>query len=193
MKELIAIQTKLKVAKTRKNDFANFTYRSLEDITEALKPYLDEQQCYLTFNDSLIQMGNRFYIQSTVTLFNKEGQSISATALAREPDEPKKKMDESQTTGSTSSYARKYAANGLFCLDDDNTDPDSQINKEKPIEEQLSDMRIELFNLLNSTNKWKVQILERYGLITIDQMTESQVIEAYRGFEAKGYFKKQQL
>lgn len=190
MKELIAIQTEIKVAKTRKNKFADFMYRSLEDITEALKPYLAKYECYLFFTDEIKQVGDRFYVEATVTLTNKEGVSVSAKASAREPDKPKAKMDESQTTGSTSSYARKYAANGLFCLDDDTIDPDSNENKkEKPFLEQLSDMRIELENLVNKNSTWKMQLLERYSINNLSEMSESQVIEAHGGFKAKGYIK----
>jgi len=190
MKELIAIQTEIKVSKTRVNKFADFKYRSLEDITEALKPYLAKHECFLLFSDEVKQIGDRFYVEATVTLTNKEGVSVSAKASAREPEKPKAKMDESQTTGSTSSYARKYAANGLFCLDDDTIDPDSNENKkEKPLIEQLSDMRIELENVVRANVKWETQLIERYGLIKLSDMTESQVIEAHEGFKTKGYIK----
>lgn len=190
MKELIAIQTEIKVAKNRKNKFADFQYRNLEDITEALKPFLLKHECFLVFTDEMKLIGDKHYIEATATITNKDGQSVSAKAYAREPESPKAKMDESQTTGSTSSYARKYAANGLFCLDDAEMDPDGQKPETpKSLQEQLSDMRIELENLVRTNNKWETQLIERYGLIKLSDMTETQVIEAYDGFKAKGFIK----
>lgn len=117
MKELITIQHALKAPKGQRNDFGKFNYRSCEDILEALKPLLHETGCYLTLSDEIIAIGNRFYVQATATLTNSEGTQITTRALAREEDS-KKGMDGSQVTGAASSYARKYALNGLFCIDD---------------------------------------------------------------------------
>lgn len=117
MKELITIQHNLKAPKSQRNDFGKFNYRSCEDILEALKPLLYETGCYLTLSDEIIAIGNRFYVQATATLTNSEGTQITTRALAREEDS-KKGMDGSQVTGAASSYARKYALNGLFCIDD---------------------------------------------------------------------------
>ena len=116
MKELIAIQSELKAPKNQKNKFGNYMYRSAEDILEALKPLLKKYNCHLTISDEMVVLGERYYVKATATLA-KEGESISTTAYARE-EENKKGMDSSQLTGSTSSYARKYALNGLFCIDD---------------------------------------------------------------------------
>ena len=113
---LVDIQNKLKAPKSQHNDFGNYYYRSLEDITEAVKPYLKEHNCVLVFGDELTLIGDRYYVKATATLSNGEG-SVSTSAMAREPLS-KKGMDESQITGTASSYARKYAANGLFALDD---------------------------------------------------------------------------
>lgn len=110
------IQSKLKAPKNQRNTFGGYNYRSLEDITEAVKPLLEENNCVLTFEDGLEQIGDRYYVCATATLRN-ETESISTTARAREPL-AKKGMDESQITGTASSYARKYAANGLFAIDD---------------------------------------------------------------------------
>lgn len=112
------IQTNLKVPKSQRNHFGNYNYRSCEDILEALKPHLDSQLCVLTITDEIIQIGDRYYIKATATLTDTEtGKSISTQAFAREED-TKKGMDASQLTGAASSYARKYALNGLFCIDD---------------------------------------------------------------------------
>ena len=117
MKELIQIQKTLKAPKGQLNKFGNYKYRSCEDILEALKPLLYENKCVLTINDDIVSVGNRVYVKATVTLKNESGEEISTTAFARE-EETKKGMDSSQITGSTSSYARKYALNGMFCIDD---------------------------------------------------------------------------
>lgn len=117
---LARIQKSLKAPKGQFNKFGNYKYRSCEDILEALKPLLSP--CVLTINDDVCQVGDRIYIKATATLALKD-ESISTTAFARE-ELSKKGMDSSQLTGSTSSYARKYALNGLFCIDD-NKDSDS--------------------------------------------------------------------
>ena len=111
------IQKKLKAPKGQYNDFGKYKYRSAEDILEAVKPLVVEQDCALTISDDIVLIGNRIYVKATVTLINADGQSISTTAFARE-EEQKKGMDGSQVTGASSSYARKYALNGLFCIDD---------------------------------------------------------------------------
>ncbi len=116
MKELIAIQSELKAPKNQYNTFGKYKYRSAEDILEAVKPLLKKYECHLTISDEMVVLGDRYYVKATATLA-KEGESISTTAYARE-EENKKGMDSSQLTGSTSSYARKYALNGLFCIDD---------------------------------------------------------------------------
>lgn len=116
MKELIAIQSELKAPKNQKNSFGGYLYRSAEDILEAVKPLLKKHGCHLTISDEMVVLGDRYYVKATATLANADG-SIYTTAYARE-EESKKGMDSSQLTGSTSSYARKYALNGLFCIDD---------------------------------------------------------------------------
>ena len=119
------IQTRIRVPKSRVNDFGNFKYRSAEDIMKALKPLEKEFQVALKISDDVVAVGANVYIRATVSLLDLEnGESISTCALAREPTTPKAKMDESQTTGSASSYARKYALSGMFLLDD-SIDPDS--------------------------------------------------------------------
>ena len=117
MKELNIIQSKLNAPKDLKNNFGNYFYRSCESILRALKPLLEETKCTLTITDNIVQVGERFYVMATATLKNEAGETESTSAFAREPNN-KKGMDESQVTGATSSYARKYALNGLFAIDD---------------------------------------------------------------------------
>ena len=116
--KLLTIQSQLKAPKNQFNSFGKYSYRSCEDILEGLKPLLDKVKATLIIEDEIVQIGDRYYIKATATLIDVvEGQKIHATAYARE-DETKKGMDLAQITGSTSSYARKYALNGLFAIDD---------------------------------------------------------------------------
>lgn len=117
MKELQIIQSKLKAPKGNYNSFGKYKYRSAEDILEAVKPLLNEENCVLTLSDEIVQVGDRYYIKATCTLVNSDGQIVETSAFARET-ETKTGMDASQITGMASSYARKYALNGLFCIDD---------------------------------------------------------------------------
>lgn len=124
LQKLIEIQTKLKAPKNLYNKFGNYNYRNAEGILEAVKPYLAELKCALTLTDSIIERGGKNYVEATAILWDEDGTEImSVTAYAREA-ETKKGMDDSQITGATSSYARKYALNGLFDLDD-TTDADT--------------------------------------------------------------------
>ena len=124
MEKLSKIQKELKAPKNQRNNFGNYNYRSCEDILEAVKPLLDG--AILTITDDIVEVGGRVYVKATARF--KDGDfEISNTAFARE-EEAKKGMDASQITGSTSSYARKYALNGLFLIDDVK-DADAQDNK----------------------------------------------------------------
>lgn len=123
MKELIAIQSELKAPKSQFNKFGQYKYRKAEDILEAVKPLLAKQKCTLTITDDVVMVGNRIYVKSTATIKNEKGECETTTGWARE-EETKKGMDGSQITGASSSYARKYALNGLFSIDD-NADSDT--------------------------------------------------------------------
>lgn len=126
MKELQIIQTVLVAKKNQFNQFGKYNYRNTEDILEALKPLQKEHNCIVTLTDDMVMLGDRFYAKATATITNSLGVSVSATGWARE-SLTKKGMDESQITGTASSYARKYALNGLFAIDD--TKDDDTINK----------------------------------------------------------------
>lgn len=135
MKELIIIQSKLKAPKARRSLFGNYNFRSCEDILEAVKPLLNENGCTITISDSIELVGERYYVKATATLRNSQGETVEASAYARESFS-KKGIDESQLTGVSSSYARKYALNGLFAIDD-SVDSDS-INDETNSAEEKS-------------------------------------------------------
>lgn len=114
---MLEIQKQLKAPKGQWNDFAKYNYRSCEDIVEAVKPILASLGYHLILSDKMIQVGGRVYVEATASVMKGESVIGFATASAREP-ESKKGMDESQITGAASSYARKYALNGLFAIDD---------------------------------------------------------------------------
>ena len=116
--KLMMIQKELKAPKGQYNSFAKYNYRSCEDILETVKPLCIKNNTTLLLNDAVQEVSGRFYVVATATLIDTEsGDSVSANAYAREPQD-KKGMDDSQITGMASSYARKYALNGLFCIDD---------------------------------------------------------------------------
>lgn len=116
IERVIAVQSKLKAPKNQRNDFGGFNYRSCEDILEAVKPLLKAEGLYLNITDDIVVLGDRYYVKATATLSDGE-RSLPSQAFAREPEE-RAKMDGSQVTGSASSYARKYALNGLLAIDD---------------------------------------------------------------------------
>lgn len=124
MKELINIQAELKAPKSQRNDFGRYNYRSCEDILEAVKPLLNKEGCILLLSDEIINIGNRNYVKATATFIGPKDKTVSVSANACEP-ETQKGMNSAQITGSASSYARKYALNGLFAIDD-TKDADTQ-------------------------------------------------------------------
>lgn len=121
---LMAVQAELKAPKNQHNSFGKYDYRSAEDIIEAVKPLLKDNGLFLNMSDEIVLIGDRYYVKATVKVVDVvTGESVQTSALAREAAQ-KKGMDESQVTGTASSYARKYALNGLFAIDD-NRDADT--------------------------------------------------------------------
>lgn len=157
MKELIEIQSRLNAPKNLYNSFGKYKYRSAEGILEAVKPLLKELGCQLTISDEVVFLGNRFYIKATATLTNGN-EKETTSAYARE-DEQKKGMDGSQITGTASSYARKYALNGLFCIDDskdadtDEYQKQQEGKKAKATETKLPDGMQPVMSLLERAQK----------------------------------------
>lgn len=133
--KLMEIQTKIKAPKNLYNQFGKYRYRNAESIYEAVKPFLEEQKCTLVLTDEIVEIGGRVYVKAIATLRDIEtSKEISISAYAREPEQ-KTGMDASQITGTASSYARKYALNGLFLLDDtkdaDDVDENGQTEADK--------------------------------------------------------------
>lgn len=114
---LLHIQAALKAPKNQYNKFGGYKYRSAEDILEAVKPIAHKYGCVIILNDDIQQVGDRIYVKASAMVMDGEGHTITSSAFARE-ELDKKGMDASQITGSASSYARKYALNGLLCIDD---------------------------------------------------------------------------
>lgn len=128
------IQTELKAPKGQFNSFGKYNYRSCEDIVEALKPLLTKTDTVLVINDKISMIGERYYVVAEAELISvKDGSSVKNASYARE-DEQKSVMSLSQVTGATSSYARKYALNGLLCIDD-TKDADTMDNSKKPVQQ----------------------------------------------------------
>lgn len=154
--KLIKVQAELKAPKSKYNSFGKYKYRSLEDILEGVKPLLEKNKASLVIADSMEQVGDRYYLKATATFIDTEnGESVSNSALARE-SEDKKGMDDSQITGTASSYARKYALNGLLLIDDtkDADTDEAHIEREARAEKVKDDEKNE--KLINDVGNMKI-------------------------------------
>lgn len=171
--QLQKIQAELKAPKNQRNTFGKYNYRSCEDILEAVKPLAGEQGCVVTLTDSIVEVGGRVYVKATATLANSES-SISTDAFAREGDQ-QAGMSPSQITGAASSYARKYALNGLFCIDDtkdaDATNDHKKAEvKTEPATPKASFGQIaEIESLLKETHSDKAAVF-KYFNVAIDSV-----------------------
>lgn len=175
--KLMNIQQELKAPKGQYNSFGKYAYRSCEDILEAVKPLLKKEKVVLTISDELQYIGNRYYIKATATLIDTESEAtISNSAYARE-EEAKKGMDGSQITGASSSYARKYALNGLFGIDDNKDSDTTNIqSKEEKEDKKASPKQIELIQKYyqdeNLTKLLEVNNLEKLEDMSINKASE---------------------
>lgn len=176
MKKLTEVQRNLKANKSKFNSFGKYRYRSCEDILEAVKPLLGGMT--LVISDEVVLIGDRYYIKATAVIKDVEtGETESSTAYAREPLD-KKGMDESQITGTASSYARKYALNGLLCIDD-TKDADTMDNTDNaPVGKEILATKAHLEELRQiGVDVQKVAV---YYKTTVDGLTDAQVVEALR-------------
>lgn len=170
--KLRAIQKELKAPKGQRNTFGNYNYRSCEDILEAVKPLAHAQGCIVTLSDTIVEVGGRIYVKATATITDGDG-TVSTDAYARESEE-KKGMDSAQITGSSSSYARKYALNGLFCIDDtkdddtrENTDTKKVIVKPEVTDKAHSDDVIKIAKLCKETSTSIPQLYGHFGVVNV--------------------------
>lgn len=183
--KLMNVQNELKVPKNNTNTFGNYKFRNAEDILEALKPLLKKYNATVIITDDVVTTGDRYYIKATVKFIDTEtGETIETSALARE-EETKKGFDASQITGSTSSYARKNALNGLFAIDD--TKDSDTTNKHLKDEPTLSDAQIKrLYTISNkagySADKVKNMVKQKYNK-EIKQMNRSEYDNVTEGLQ----------
>ena len=183
MKELIAIQSELKAPKSQFNKFGNYNYRSCEDILEGVKPLLSKHNAVLTINDDVRLIGERVYVVSTATLTVKDN-SVSATGWAREPEQ-QKGMSDPQVTGSASSYARKYALGGLFCIDD-TKDADAtnkhEVKETKPKPNTIT--KAQVIMALKAAKDQKTLATKWAKTTELGYNTDPEVITVYEGLKA---------
>lgn len=188
--KLMNIQNELKAPKGQFNKFGGYKYRSCEDILEAVKPLLTKYKCALTISDSIENIGARFYVKATATIIDTESDnSFSVSALAREAEQ-KKGQDESQITGTASSYARKYALNGLFCIDDTkDADTDEYTERTKKAEKKPAQKSNELtyrekvIIYAKENNMPFAELAKDYGLN--GSTTEERFAEVLKDLEGK--------
>ena len=189
--KLTEVQNELKAPKSKYNSFGKYNYRSCEDILEAVKPILKSKRLAMTVKDDVFNIGDRFYIMATVTVFDCESEEkVTTTAYARE-DADKKGMDGSQITGSSSSYARKYALNGMFAIDDTkdadgwNThDKDRTVEKkeaERATEEQVAKLRA----LYKGKEDKLTELLDKYDITSPVQFKRMEIQSVIDKLEAK--------
>ena len=178
--KLSAIQNELKAPKNQYNSFGKYNFRSCEDILEGVKPLCRKYRTTLIIGDTLELIGDRYYIKATATLYDLDSdKSISNIAYARE-SENKTGMDASQITGATSSYARKYALNGLFCIDDTkdaDTDEYQNQTKEQPKKQAVSKATKKQIELINELFN-EEEIAKALDLVKKENIEDLTVVEA---------------
>ena len=187
--KLIAIQSELKAPKSQYNNFGKYAYRNCEDILESLKPLLKEHKSTIYIADEIVTVLERFYVKATVTFIDAEtGENIKNTAYARE-EENKKGMDGSQVTGASSSYARKYALNGMFAIDD-TKDSDFTNTATKGDNSGLSEAQIKrllaIASKVNiSADDVKIVVAKSFGVQDLRKMNKQQYDEICSRLEKK--------
>ena len=190
--KLVAIQNDLKAPKDKENKFGGFRYRSCEGILEAVKPLLAREGLVLSISDEIVEVTGRVYVKATATITDGTN-SQQVTAYAREAD-TKKGMDPSQVTGASSSYARKYALNGLFCIDDAKDADTDEFQKmagrsaKKDKEDTISfgtasaeDSNLPFDVGGEETPGEPIELLGLKSLMKKDGITEEQVLNAFKG------------
>ena len=168
MKKLIEVQSALKVPKSNVNSFGKYKYRSSEDILEAVKPILKKEGCLLFLTDEIVLIGSKFFLQATA-LFSDGTESVKVNGYAELSEH--KGMSAEQATGTASSYARKYALNGLFLIDETESDPDSKDGNKDPKKEFITEAQ---FNQLYSRVQSGDKLALAKGMTTF-KFTEKQI------------------
>lgn len=198
--KLSAVQQELKAPKNRRNTFGKYNYRSCEDILEAVKPILAKHKATILITDDISEVGGKVYIQATVRFVDLEerGDTITVNAFARESVD-KKGMDDAQITGTSSSYARKYALNGLFLIDDvkdpdsdeykEETDQKNKASAKKPkdsvLDEYVNAGQLETLNmLLKKAEITEDKFREIYNIATMPEFPANKYEDAVKKLEA---------
>ena len=188
--KIVAIQSMLKAPKGQYNSFGKYNYRSCEDILEGVKPLLSEQELILTIEDSIEMIGDRYYVKATATISDGTN-SISTSAYARESLD-KKGMDASQVTGATSSYARKYALNGLLCIDD-TKDADTMNNAKQDTQESVynwNTLKARATQCGISETNLKHYLKDTLKVNAVNEMKQEHYQQAFNWVNAQRYAKK---
>lgn len=189
--KLLKAQVELKAPKGQYNSFGKYKYRSCEDILEALKPVLDKLKLTLFIKDDVIEVNGRNYVKAVITLVNieKPDEIIETSALARE-EETKKGMDGSQITGASSSYARKYALNGMFMIDDTkDSDSTNTHGKEEKTETERKKEAIEAINKLADTEEKTEKVFDmiaKFNKNSLLDCTPEELKKVYTEIKKKG-------
>jgi hypothetical protein len=194
LSKLLKVQSELKAPKGQYNNFGKYKYRSAEDILEAVKPIAHSHNSVVNLSDEMVAISERYYIKATATISDVDsGESYSVTAYARE-EENKKGMDGSQITGTASSYARKYAMNGLFAIDD-TKDPDTDEHAKQTKEDDKEDdkketkataKQVELIkSLLNNVEAHIEYTCTQYNVKNLKELTMKQASEVVSKIKAK--------
>lgn len=177
--KLTRIQTEIKAPKNLYNTFGKYKYRNAEGICEAVKPYLQREKCCLTLSDAITEVGGRVYVEATAALQDDEdGSCVTVTAYAREADD-KKGMDAAQVTGATSSYARKYALNGLFLLDD-TKDPDSDEFRAEKEERQAQEQDAKKTEAVGKQKISETKATALHQLFSDKKVDEAKILVLYK-------------
>jgi hypothetical protein len=185
--KLMNVQSELKAPKNQRNNFGGYNYRSCEDILEAVKPILKENGLTLTIKDDIVNIGSRYYIVAIAELIDIEsGEKITTQAQARE-SETKKGMDDSQITGTASSYARKYCLNGLFLIDDTK---DADTDEYKKLTEEITKISKPMVTALTEAIRNKKytsgqvkEALSKYGVDKLDDLKAEHLADFKKDLE----------
>ena len=186
--KLVEVQNKLKVPKSQFNSFGKYNYRNAEDILEAVKPILEEVGAVVVLKDEIVLIGDRYYLKTKAQFIDAEnGEAIEVEAMAREAEE-KKGMDSAQVTGATSSYARKYALNGLFLIDDTKDNDHDTLHKTDLKQEELKISQIQIDSIVQLITETKSDLkgfLQYFKIKEIPEMTARQAVEGIKMLEKK--------
>ena len=189
MKKLLLIQSELKAPKGQFNSFGGYKFRSCEDILEAVKPLLAKHKCIITLSDEIENIGDRHYVKSIAKITDTESkESVSVTAYARE-QASRKGMDESQITGACSSYARKYALNGILAIDNtDDADVTNKHGKDVPrVKEEKKSVAAKvktidkenIEEMMQECNDLK-EVVEIWWLLTEEQQSDAETQQWFK-------------